>query len=90
MAGRRAERAKMEEALRREMDEKYARAPSSEDSDKKTALSVSGLVAGVSSLWPCARGVDWAARVRLHAWRCSATPLVAFLFVERSGPLLIT
>lgn len=48
MAGRRAERAKMEEALRREMGEKYALAPSCEDSDKQAALSMSGLVAGVS------------------------------------------
>ena len=46
MSDRKAERAKMEEALRKEMEEKLKVAPS-EDSDTKSLLSMSGMVSGL-------------------------------------------
>ena len=50
MSDRKAERAKMEEALRKEMEEKLKVAPS-ENPDTKSLLSMSDMVSGVS--FPC-------------------------------------
>ena len=47
MAGRRAERAKMEQDMKKELEEKYSKVNQEGPQDTKSSLSMSGLVSGV-------------------------------------------